>query len=113
MEFDPEQIRPENRREVDPPVEVELATWPAGGTVDWCVKERLELTAGCGAKTAVNGGSRPLIFDRRRATSVGLPNPEGEMWDCVNDFPCHRAVSLLVLASPTCDGKGPRGVGRS
>ncbi len=29
-----------DRREVDPPIEVESATWPAVGTLDWWVKER-------------------------------------------------------------------------
>jgi hypothetical protein len=29
-----------DRREVNPPVEVETATWSAGGQLDWWVKER-------------------------------------------------------------------------
>jgi hypothetical protein len=29
-----------DRREVDPPIEVESATWSPGGTLDWWVKER-------------------------------------------------------------------------
>jgi hypothetical protein len=29
-----------DRREVDPPIEVESATWSAGGQLDWWVKER-------------------------------------------------------------------------
>jgi hypothetical protein len=31
-----------DRREVNPPIEVESATWSAGGTLDWWVKDRLE-----------------------------------------------------------------------
>jgi hypothetical protein len=31
-----------DRREVDPPIEAESATWSAGGTLDWWVKERRE-----------------------------------------------------------------------
>jgi len=31
-----------DRREVNPPVEVESATWTHGGTLDWWVKERRE-----------------------------------------------------------------------
>jgi hypothetical protein len=31
-----------NRREVNPPIEVESATWSAGGQLDWWVKERRE-----------------------------------------------------------------------
>jgi hypothetical protein len=29
-----------DRRQVDPPIEVESATWSGGGTLDWWVKER-------------------------------------------------------------------------
>jgi hypothetical protein len=38
--FDLEQNDPEDRREVNPPTAVESATWSAGGTLDWWVKER-------------------------------------------------------------------------
>ena len=38
--LDPEQKTPEDRREVNPPIEVESATWSAGGQLDWWVKER-------------------------------------------------------------------------
>jgi hypothetical protein len=31
-----------DRREVDPPISVEAATWSAGGTLEWWVKERRE-----------------------------------------------------------------------
>jgi hypothetical protein len=31
-----------DRREVDPPIQVESATWSPGGTLDWWVKERQE-----------------------------------------------------------------------
>jgi hypothetical protein len=29
-----------DRREVDPPIQVEMATWSRGGRLDWWVKER-------------------------------------------------------------------------
>jgi hypothetical protein len=41
-QLDPEQKDPEDRREVNPPIEVESATWSSGGTLDWWVKERRE-----------------------------------------------------------------------
>jgi hypothetical protein len=41
-DLDPEKKDPEDRREVNPPIEVESATWSAGGTLDWWVKERQE-----------------------------------------------------------------------
>jgi hypothetical protein len=34
MEFDLDQLRPEDRREVDPPMEVEVATWSTAGQLD-------------------------------------------------------------------------------
>jgi hypothetical protein len=36
------QRTPEERREVRPPIEVELATWAAAGTLDFWVRERGE-----------------------------------------------------------------------
>jgi hypothetical protein len=39
-DLDPSQYGEADRREVDPPIEVESATWSAGGTLDWWVKER-------------------------------------------------------------------------
>jgi hypothetical protein len=41
-DFDPTQYGEADRREVNPPIEVESATWSAGGTLDWWVKDRLE-----------------------------------------------------------------------
>ena len=41
-DLDPSQYAEQDRREADPPIEVESATWVAGGTLDWWVKERLE-----------------------------------------------------------------------
>jgi hypothetical protein len=37
---DLEQIAGADRREVDPPIQVETATWSPGGQLDWWVKER-------------------------------------------------------------------------
>jgi len=39
-DLDPPQYAEADRREVNPPVEVESATWSAGGALDWWVKER-------------------------------------------------------------------------
>jgi hypothetical protein len=41
-DLDPTQYAEADRREVDPPIEVESATWSPGGTLDWWVKERQE-----------------------------------------------------------------------
>ena len=41
-DFDPSRYGEEDRREVDPPIQVEMATWSPGGDLDWWVRERLE-----------------------------------------------------------------------
>jgi hypothetical protein len=42
QDFDPNQYGEADRREVNPPVQVEAATWSPGGTLDWWVKDRQE-----------------------------------------------------------------------
>jgi hypothetical protein len=42
QDLDPTQYGQADRREVDPPVQIEAATWSPGGTLDWWVKERRE-----------------------------------------------------------------------
>jgi hypothetical protein len=37
-----EQHAAADRREVDPPIQVEVATWSKAGQLDWWVKERRE-----------------------------------------------------------------------
>jgi hypothetical protein len=39
---DLEQIAEADRREVDPPIQVETATWSNAGQLDWWVKEQRE-----------------------------------------------------------------------
>jgi hypothetical protein len=39
---DLEQIAAADRREVDPPIQVEKAMWSKAGQLDWWVKERQE-----------------------------------------------------------------------
>ena len=50
------------RQEVDPPIQVEAATWSKAGQLDWWVKERQEWWGTYAIQTAVNGGSELLIF---------------------------------------------------
>ena len=40
MELDPSQYSDADRRAIDPPIGVEMATWSPGGRLDWWVKER-------------------------------------------------------------------------
>jgi hypothetical protein len=62
MDLDPSQYGEADRREVDPPIEVESATWSAGGTLDWWVRGAGSGSDGCAVQTVVNGGSKLLIF---------------------------------------------------
>jgi hypothetical protein len=39
---DVQQFAEADRREVDPPIQVQTATWSKAGTLDWWVKERQE-----------------------------------------------------------------------
>jgi hypothetical protein len=39
-DLDPSQYGEADRRKIDPPIQVESATWSPGGTLDWWVKER-------------------------------------------------------------------------
>jgi hypothetical protein len=39
-DLDPSQYEEADRREVDPPIQVEMATWSPGGQLDWWIKER-------------------------------------------------------------------------
>ena len=39
QQFDPEQKDPEDRQEVEPPIQVDIATWSDAGQLDWWVKE--------------------------------------------------------------------------
>jgi hypothetical protein len=42
QEFDPSHYAGADRREANPPIEVESATWSAAGQLDWWVRERRE-----------------------------------------------------------------------
>ena len=61
-DLDPSHYGEADRREVEPPIEVESATWSAGGQLDWWVKERQEWWAAYTVQTVAKGGSKLLIF---------------------------------------------------
>jgi hypothetical protein len=42
VDLNPSQYSEADRRQVDPPVQVEAAAWSPGGTLDWWVRERRE-----------------------------------------------------------------------
>jgi hypothetical protein len=66
-DFDATQYGEADRREVDPPTEVEAATWSPGGQLDWWVKERQEWW---GRVRGADGRQRWIrAVDLRRAKS--------------------------------------------
>jgi hypothetical protein len=69
-DFDPTQYGEADRREVNPPIEVESATWSAGGTLDWWVKDRLEWLGRVRGPDGRQRWIKPLIFVLRRRQSV-------------------------------------------
>jgi hypothetical protein len=66
QDLDPSQYGEADRREVDPPVEVESATWSTGGQLDGGSKNASSGWAEYGARMDVNAGSKLLIFVRRK-----------------------------------------------
>jgi hypothetical protein len=42
QDINPSQYGEADRREVNPPIHVEFATWSTGGHLDWWVRERRE-----------------------------------------------------------------------
>jgi hypothetical protein len=62
-----------DRHEVNPPIEVESATWSASGTLDWWVKERGKWLGRVRGQDGRQKWVKLLIFVRRkRADSRGL-----------------------------------------
>jgi hypothetical protein len=49
-----------DRREVDPPIQVETATWSESGQLDWWVKGRRDGGVAWTVQTAVNGWIRAV-----------------------------------------------------
>jgi hypothetical protein len=69
MGLDPDQYSEADRRAVDPPIQVETATWSKAGRLDWWVRDGGSGAAGYAVRTAGNGGSELLIFVPRALTT--------------------------------------------
>ena len=70
--MDPQPKDPNDRREVDPPIQVDAATWSSGGQLDWWVKERQEWWGRVRGPDGRQGGSELLIFVAPRACDRGF-----------------------------------------
>jgi hypothetical protein len=72
-ELDPTQYGEADRRPVDPPIEVEVATWSAAGTLDWWVKDRQQWL---GRVRGRDGRQRWVnAADLRRARAINQEAP--------------------------------------
>jgi hypothetical protein len=61
-----------DRREVNPPIEVEAATWAPGGQLDWWVKEQRPRTEWYGRVRGPDGRQRWIrAVDLRPASQSG------------------------------------------
>jgi hypothetical protein len=83
---DVQQFAEADRREVDPPIQVEAASWSPGGRLDWWVKERQEwwgrVRGADGRQRWIRAGdlrpasgSQPWLGVRPQAN--GLTHPRG------------------------------------
>jgi hypothetical protein len=66
---DLEQIAGADRREVDPPIQVDTATWSTGGQLDWWVKDRQEWFGRVRGADGRQRGLELVIFVPRAAHS--------------------------------------------
>jgi hypothetical protein len=71
MDLDPEQYSEADRREVNPPIPVDVATWSHAGQLDWCVKERRPRLEWFGRVRGVDGRQRWIKAVDLRPTKAG------------------------------------------
>ena len=69
-DFDLSQDGEADRRAVDPPIEVEAATWSAAGTLTGGSNNASSGWGGYAVLTDVNAGSKPLIFVLHRRERI-------------------------------------------
>jgi hypothetical protein len=65
---DVQQYAEADRREVDPPIQVETATWSPGGQLDWWVKERRPRLEWFGRVRGTDGRQRWIKASDLRAS---------------------------------------------
>ena len=72
-QFDPSQYGEADRREVDPPIQVEMATLTPGGQLDWWVKERRPRLEWFGRLRGADGKQRWIKASDIRPASGSQP----------------------------------------
>jgi hypothetical protein len=73
MELDPDQYSDADRRVVDPPVPVDVATWSRAGQLDWWVKERRPHLEWLGRVRGADGKQRWIRASDLRSASGSQP----------------------------------------
>jgi len=67
MKLDPSQYSDADRQAIDPPIEVDMATWSPNGGLDWWVKERQQWWGRARSKDGrhrvIGDANSPRIFD--------------------------------------------------
>jgi hypothetical protein len=72
-DLDPSAYGEADRREVDPPIQVEMATWSPGGQLDWWVKERRPRLEWFGRVRGKDGKQRWIKASNLRPASGAQP----------------------------------------
>jgi hypothetical protein len=72
-QFDPSQYGQADRREVDPPIPVEMATWSPGGQLDYWVKEHRPRLEWFGRVRGKDGRQRWIKASDLRPASGSQP----------------------------------------
>jgi hypothetical protein len=73
MDFDPDGYSDPDRRAVDPPIQVDVATWSHAGQLDWWVKEHRPRLAWFGRVRGADGKQRWIRAADLRPASGLLP----------------------------------------
>jgi hypothetical protein len=113
QDLDPSQYDEADRREVDPPVEVETATWSAAGTLDWWVRERREWLGRVRGPDGKQRWIKALIVGQQRRRIASCPSQTGSrslapyvvselMYGAVVS---DRSSRPFIFAGPPNDGK--------
>jgi hypothetical protein len=102
------QRQQSERRQVNPPIQVESATWTAAGELDYWVREKAEWWGRVRGRTAITSGSEPPIsVQRTRAgeQSAYRTRKVNSTFGATN-FPVTVPTSPLVFLGPADDGPG-------
>jgi hypothetical protein len=88
------------RREVDPPIQVETAMWSKAGQLDWCVKERQEWWGRVRGRDGRQRWIRAVDLCPASGSEPPAPGPHGRMTSRLSASPS-RIGQLIRLTGWT------------